>query len=82
MTHILFAVLVLALLALAFGMLSASALEVHDLVYAAPDGREVKLDLDLPDEIKEPVPLVVMIHGGGWSGGGGRSGGGGASGRW
>ncbi len=57
------------ILALAFGMLSASALEVHDLVYSAPDGHEVKLDLDLPDEIKEPVPLVIMIHGGGWSGG-------------
>lgn len=57
------------LLALAFGTVSASALEVHDLVYASPDGHEVVLDLDLPDEIKEPVPLVIMIHGGGWSSG-------------
>ena len=57
------------ILALAFGVPVASALEVHDLVYAAPDGHELVLDLDLPDEIKEPVPLVIMIHGGGWSSG-------------
>lgn len=56
-------------LALAFGLLSASAKEVHDLVYAAPNGHQLLLDLDLPDEIKDPVPLVIMIHGGGWSSG-------------
>ncbi len=56
-------------LALAFGLHSALAKELHDLVYAAPDGHELRLDLDLPDEIKKPVPLVIMIHGGGWSSG-------------
>ena len=57
------------LFALALGTLSAPAREIHDLVYAAPGGHQLILDLDLPDEVKEPVPLVIMIHGGGWSSG-------------
>jgi acetyl esterase/lipase len=39
-----------------------------DIVYARPGGREVQLDLDIPAGITNP-PLVVMVHGGGWSGG-------------
>ncbi|MBN9413941.1 hypothetical protein ABS71_21250 [bacterium SCN 62-11] len=56
-------------LALAFGMLSASAKELHNLVYSTPDGHENVLDLDLPEEGAGPFPLVIMIHGGGWSSG-------------
>jgi acetyl esterase/lipase len=42
----------------------------QDIAYLAPDRKE-KLDLYLPahrDELK-PLPAVVMIHGGGWTGG-------------
>ena len=42
---------------------------VRDAAYG-PHGERNLLDLYLPDEISSPRPLVVCIHGGGWSGGG------------
>ena len=36
-----------------------------DLTYATVDGKELKLDLYVPDGIESP-PLVVWIHGGAW----------------
>ena len=41
---------------------------LEDLTYAKVDGRELKLDLYLPTDAKNP-PLVVWIHGGGWHSG-------------
>jgi acetyl esterase/lipase len=38
------------------------------IVYASPGGRDLRLDLFLPDG-NGPFPAVVYIHGGGWSGG-------------
>ncbi|MGW5655114.1 alpha/beta hydrolase fold domain-containing protein [Streptomyces humi] len=36
-------------------------------VYAAPAGiRPLELDLWLPDEPHDPLPVVVYVHGGGW----------------
>ena len=35
------------------------------LPYAVVDGRELKLDLSLPEHVSNP-PLVVYFHGGGW----------------
>ncbi len=40
-----------------------------DLVYANLGGRDLHLDLYLPAGATAPVPTVVWIHGGGWSGG-------------
>lgn len=40
-----------------------------DLVYAAPGGRELRLDLFLPKTREGQVPAVVYVHGGGWRGG-------------
>ncbi|EAQ78680.1 alpha/beta hydrolase [Blastopirellula marina] len=40
-----------------------------DLTYAKIGDRELKLDLYLPEKAKEPLPLVIWIHGGGWMGG-------------
>lgn len=41
---------------------------IEDLVYADADGRPLRLDLRLPNQVQDP-PLVVWIHGGGWRGG-------------
>ena len=40
----------------------------QDIIYAAPDGNPLKLDLCLPDATG-PVPLVIWVHGGGWMAG-------------
>lgn len=43
---------------------------VRDVAYSTMDGRPLMLDLLLPDEASDaPRPLVVAIHGGGWTGG-------------
>ena len=40
------------------------------LIYASRDGVELRLDLHLPPEpIRRPIPVIVFLHGGGWSGG-------------
>jgi len=40
-----------------------------DLTYALVGGQPLKLDLYIPDDVLEPTPLVIRIHGGGWHGG-------------
>lgn len=42
---------------------------VRDLVYAPPGDLAHRLDLYLPSPAREPLPVVVYIHGGGWLGG-------------
>ena len=39
---------------------------VRDLEYARTVSKSLKLDLFLPPKDKQPVPVVVWIHGGGW----------------
>jgi acetyl esterase/lipase len=41
----------------------------QNLVYSSPGGRDLHLDLYLPNEGRGPWPAVVYIHGGGWKGG-------------
>jgi acetyl esterase/lipase len=41
-----------------------------DVVYGTVDGRELKLNAFLPEAVTNPVPAIVEIHGGWWSGGG------------
>jgi acetyl esterase/lipase len=44
--------------------------EVRTLTYASRDGTELLLDLYLPAEpVGRPIPVIVFLHGGGWSGG-------------
>jgi acetyl esterase/lipase len=40
-----------------------------DVPYAGPDSKSQKLDLYLPENAAGKLPLIVAIHGGGWSGG-------------
>lgn len=45
-------------------------IQVHkDIVYETVNGRELPLDLYLPEGATEPLPLIIWIHGGGWRGG-------------
>ena len=40
-----------------------------NLVYGRVDGRDLTLDAFLPVKADKPVPAIVEIHGGWWSGG-------------
>ena len=40
-----------------------------DIIYETVNGRELPLDLYIPDGATEPLPLIIWIHGGGWRGG-------------
>jgi acetyl esterase/lipase len=45
----------------------AYAVQMQTLKYAAPDGVDLLLDLYLPQGAPGPLPLIVFLHGGGWS---------------
>jgi len=40
-----------------------------DVVYGKGGGEDLKLDIASPKGLDHPVPCIVVIHGGGWSGG-------------
>ena len=45
-------------------------LEPRTLTYASRGGADLLLDLYLPaNPIRRPIPVIVFLHGGGWSGG-------------
>ncbi|MGE0607309.1 MAG: alpha/beta fold hydrolase [Pirellulales bacterium] len=44
-------------------------IETPNITYVERDGKPLKLDLFQPQEMKQPLPLVVCIHGGGWQSG-------------
>lgn len=48
---------------------------IREIEFAKPDGHSLLLDLYLPDDRSEPVPVVVFVHGGGWKNGSRKSGG-------
>ncbi len=39
---------------------------IPDLVFSAPDGKPLLLDLYLPQDAARPLPVIVWLHGGGW----------------
>ena len=44
--------------------------ELRTLTYASRGGADLLLDLYLPAKpIRRPIPVIVFLHGGGWSGG-------------
>lgn len=48
----------------------AAVADVGTLTYASRDGNDLLLDLYLPPApVRRPVPVIVFLHGGGWSGG-------------
>lgn len=64
---LLFLLLLLVPLRAQFSPFANTTLQ-RDIIYAAPGGEPLKLDLCLPDSDK-PVPLVIWVHGGGWMAG-------------
>ena len=54
---------------------SESANIIREIEFAKPDGHSLLLDLYLPEDRSEPVPVVVFVHGGGWKNGSRKSGG-------
>jgi acetyl esterase/lipase len=48
---------------------AAQAVEVQTLRYASPGGTELLLDLYRPTNAPGPLPVIVFVHGGGWSAG-------------
>ena len=53
---------------------SKSANIIREIEFAKPDGHSLLLDLYLPADRSEPVPVVVFVHGGGWKNGSRKSG--------
>ena len=51
-----------------------SANIIREIEFAKPDGHSLLLDLYLPADRSEPVPVVVFVHGGGWKNGSRKSG--------
>jgi acetyl esterase/lipase len=41
--------------------------EFKDIVYKKTGSRDLKLDIYQPNNIKQPTPVLVFIHGGGWT---------------
>ena len=55
------------LLVLSAGLSVSAAEPTHkDIVFASPEGHDLKLDLYLPEKTDTKPPLVVFIHGGSW----------------
>lgn len=49
---------------------AAQPVPTHDdVVYATVGGRDLSIDLYIPEDKPGPYPVVFWIHGGGWSGG-------------
>src|SRR6266705_4785818 len=45
----------------------ASVAPQRDLVYKRVNGAVLTLDLYCPEKVSGPLPVVVWLHGGGWS---------------
>lgn len=61
--------LALVLAAPASGATAPLPVEMKTLVYASPGGKDLQLDLYLPQGATGKLPVIVFLHGGGWSGG-------------
>ncbi len=48
---------------------SYDRIDKETVVYASPGGKDLVLDLYLPQGARRPLPVIVFLHGGGWSGG-------------
>jgi acetyl esterase/lipase len=59
---------------IALGLLGLDSAETYQvslqkLIYASPGGKDLALDLYLPGKLTGQAPVIVFLHGGGWSGG-------------
>lgn len=49
--------------------ISAEIEEIKDVEYKSVDGKSLQIDFYRPKNVKEDLPLLVFVHGGGWKGG-------------
>ncbi|HXA57031.1 MAG TPA: alpha/beta hydrolase [Candidatus Acidoferrum sp.] len=59
----------LALAPALFGRADGYIVGMKTLTYSSPGGKDLLLDLFLPEGAKTPLPTIIFLHGGGWSGG-------------
>ncbi len=59
----------LALARVAFAQATTYAVDVKTVAYSSPGGKDLLLDLYLPQGLGRKLPVIVFLHGGGWSGG-------------
>jgi acetyl esterase/lipase len=67
-------VLMMAVMAIGAHTLGAWAVQPFDVemktvTYASRGGQDLALDLYLPQKVRGRLPVIVFLHGGGWSGG-------------
>lgn len=43
--------------------------EIKNIEYKNINGKSLQVDMYIPENLHEPAPLLVFIHGGGWKGG-------------
>jgi acetyl esterase/lipase len=56
----------LAISSSSWGAAAPYPTEKKTLVYAAPGGKDLLLDLYLPQGAPGPLPVILFVHGGGW----------------
>jgi acetyl esterase/lipase len=55
--------------ALALSMPEAAPVDLKTVTYASPGGKDLAMDLYLPERSGKKLPIIVFLHGGGWFGG-------------
>jgi acetyl esterase/lipase len=61
--------LLFAARAIAWPIPETTSVDLKTVAYASPDGKDLAMDLCLPQRSGRKLPVIVFLHGGGWFGG-------------